>query len=196
MFFLSSKNIYAMELSYFNKDVVKVFSEVTKVILSFVGGLSVLFLIIGGIIYIYSGSNPEGQKKAKKIITYTLIGSIFSLLSYGIIFTISDISSDTAIYISNANVSPTSGPPTAIFTITTKIIAYSGVDNTTTRASIQSPNETEVASILLKDDGILPDLVAGDGNYTADWPSGGVGLYFVDITACDVDANCAEAEDI
>ncbi|MCK5491383.1 MAG: hypothetical protein KAI67_06110 [Candidatus Pacebacteria bacterium] len=196
IFILSSQTLYAMELSYFDKDVAQVFAEAAKALLSFVGGLSVLFLILGGIVYIYSGSNPEGQKKAKKIITYTLIGSIFSLLSYGIIFISSDVSSDTAIYISNASVSPTSGIPGSTFTITTNITAYSGVDSATTFASIQSPNEIVVASVLLRDNGIAPDLVSGDGKYTADWTSGAAGSYFVDISACDVDANCAEAEDI
>lgn len=196
LFFVVCTSCKAMELTYFDKDVVDVFNDATLILLSFLGRLILLFLIIGGVLYVISGSNPDNQEKAKKLIAFTLVGSIFTLLSYGILDTISHISTDIEINIISATVVPASGIPPTTFTIKTTITSVVGVDATTTKASIQSPNEVEVANILLKDDGIAPDLVAGDDIYSGDWTSGAVGPYFVDITACNNDGFCKEIEDI
>ena len=80
------------ELDYFDKDVVVVLNDAIKVALSWVGSITLLFLIIGGVLYVSSGSNPETQDKAKKIITYAIIGLMLSLMSYAIIAVIDKIS--------------------------------------------------------------------------------------------------------
>lgn len=92
LFFMVSASCKAMELTYFDKDVVDVFNDATLILLSFLGRLILLFLIIGGVLYVISGSNPDNQEKAKKFITYTLLGSIFVLLSYAILAVIENIS--------------------------------------------------------------------------------------------------------
>jgi len=83
---------FAMKLDYFDKDIVVVLNDTIKVVLSLVGGITLLFLIIGGVLYISSGSNPELQGKAKKTITYATIGLILSLLSYAMIVAIDKVS--------------------------------------------------------------------------------------------------------
>ena len=42
-------------------------------------------LVVGGIYYIVSGSNPDGQLKAKKLITYAILGIILTLISFAIV---------------------------------------------------------------------------------------------------------------
>ena len=80
------------KLDYFDKDVVVVLNDAIKVLLSWIGGITLLFLIIGGVLYVSSGANPETQGKAKRIITYAIIGLMLSLLSYAIIAVIDGIS--------------------------------------------------------------------------------------------------------
>lgn len=48
-------------------------------------GLAVLFLIIGGFMYIMSGGNEEAAEKGKKAVTNAIIGIIIIILSYVII---------------------------------------------------------------------------------------------------------------
>jgi len=54
-------------------------------VLGFVGILAVLFLIIGGILYIVSAGNQDRVKQAKQTITYAIIGIIVVVLSYWIV---------------------------------------------------------------------------------------------------------------
>ena len=69
----------------FDKDVVLVFTEATEFLLRIAGGLALLVLIFGSIYYMVSGSNPDGQNKAKKIITYAVFGLAIVLISYAVI---------------------------------------------------------------------------------------------------------------
>ncbi len=74
-----------MKLNYFDKDIVEVFNDAAKVLLSYAGRIALLFLIFGGIYYIISGSDPQKQEIAKKTITYALLGLIVVLSSYAVI---------------------------------------------------------------------------------------------------------------
>jgi len=74
-----------MELHYFDKDIVEVFNDASKILLSFAGRIVLLFLIFGGVYYIMSGADPQKQEIAKKIITYALLGLVFVLISYAVI---------------------------------------------------------------------------------------------------------------
>ena len=60
-------------------------------ILKIVGSIFLLSLIIGGIYYMISGSNPDKQKKAKKIVTYAILGIALVLVSYIILALIEQI---------------------------------------------------------------------------------------------------------
>lgn len=185
-----------MNLTKFDKPIADIFSEASLFLLSIVGGIALLVIVISGILYIFAGANPEAQNKAKGTATKAIIGLMFVLASYAIINQISYVSTDIQISIVSATVVPTSGVPLATFTIKATITSNVGVDVTTTRASIQNPNETETANILLTDNGVAPDLVAGDNIYSGSWTSSVVGSYFVDITACNTDGVCREVEDI
>jgi parallel beta-helix repeat protein len=86
--------------------------------------------------------------------------------------------------ISNSQVNPDSGTPGTEFTITTDVEDPAGIQSV--RASIQKPDETEVASV---------ELTSGS-SYTGIWNSTGVseGTYYVDITATDKTGNSIEEE--
>ena len=100
--------------------------------------------------------------------------------------------------IANASVSPTSGSPGTIFTIKADISDPDGIDASTTIAHIQLPDENDVDTSTLYDDGTHGDTTAGDGTYTTEWDSTGQpeGGYFIDIVACDTQGNCSELENL
>jgi len=54
-------------------------------------GIVALFLIIGGLMYVTSGGEPQKAAKAKQTLIYALIGLIIILLSYVIITIISNL---------------------------------------------------------------------------------------------------------
>lgn len=54
-------------------------------ILGFAGALAVLFVIIGGIMYITSSGNDDNIKRAKSVLTNAIIGTIIIALSIVII---------------------------------------------------------------------------------------------------------------
>ena len=65
----------------------------TKVInwfLGLVGLLAVLMLIIGGFRYLMSAGNDEATGKAKNTILYAIVGIVIVILSYAIVFTITN----------------------------------------------------------------------------------------------------------
>jgi len=78
-------------LNKFTKSVAVVFSDLAGWLLSIAGGIVLLMLVIGGTWYILSGSNPNNQNTAKKIITYALLGAMLILISYAILGVISKI---------------------------------------------------------------------------------------------------------
>lgn len=47
--------------------------------------LAFIFFLLGGITWITSGGNKEGLEKAKKKITYSILGLIIALLSFAIL---------------------------------------------------------------------------------------------------------------
>lgn len=59
--------------------------QVTNVLLAFAGALSVIFIIIGGIMYATSAGNDSQVQKAKSTITNAIIGLVISLLGFAIV---------------------------------------------------------------------------------------------------------------
>ena len=83
---------YAAEaFTFLGKPVVEIVNDLIKLILSFMGRISLLVLIFGGVFYVVSGSNPEKQEKARKTIVFALLGLIFILASYAILVIIDKI---------------------------------------------------------------------------------------------------------
>ena len=60
-------------------------SNAAIILMGFVGALSVIFLIVGGIQYITSAGNSDGSARAKKTITYAVGGLILALSTTAII---------------------------------------------------------------------------------------------------------------
>jgi len=81
----------AMKLTKFDKPIKDVFSEIIMFLLSIIGGLTLLIIISGGILYMFAGANPEAQNKAKETVSKAIIGLMFVLASYAIIGIISNI---------------------------------------------------------------------------------------------------------
>ncbi len=72
----------------YDKDIVLVFTEGAEFLLKIAGGIALLIIIFGGIYYMVSGASPDGQTRAKKIVTYAVIGLAIVLISYIIIATV------------------------------------------------------------------------------------------------------------
>jgi len=62
-----------------------VLTTVINVALYFIGGISVLMLIIGGVRYTMSAGNEKAVTAAKSTILYAVIGVIIALLAYAIV---------------------------------------------------------------------------------------------------------------
>ncbi len=167
-------------------------------LLGFVALIALLALIWGGIYYLTSAGDISRIEQGKKILTYAILGLLVVGTSYAIVGVVyyDWLEGSSGPRISNAQVIPTSGPPGTTFVITASISDPNGVDSTTTKAHIQNPDETNVATIDLYDDGVHSDGAAGDGTYGNTWTSGAIGAYYVDIVACDLKGNCGEAENI
>ncbi|MDQ5943309.1 MAG: hypothetical protein QG675_77 [Patescibacteria group bacterium] len=63
----------------------KLLENAAIILMGFVGALSVVFIIVGGIQYITSAGNSDGSAKAKKTITYAVGGLILALSTTAII---------------------------------------------------------------------------------------------------------------
>ena len=49
------------------------------------GGISVIFIIVGGLRYVISAGNPEDTKRAKDTIIYAVVGLIVSMLAFTVV---------------------------------------------------------------------------------------------------------------
>lgn len=63
----------------------KILKTVIDVMLLIVGLIAVLFVVIGGMRYVFSAGDAAAAKSAKNTIIYALIGLILAILSYGIV---------------------------------------------------------------------------------------------------------------
>ncbi len=62
-----------------------IIKNVTNALLAFAGALSVIFIIIGGIMYATSAGNDSQVQKAKSTITNAVVGLVISLLAFAIV---------------------------------------------------------------------------------------------------------------
>jgi len=62
-----------------------IIGSVTNVLLGFAGALSVIFIIIGGIMYATSAGNDSQVQKAKSTITNAVVGLVISILAFAIV---------------------------------------------------------------------------------------------------------------
>jgi hypothetical protein len=66
-------------------DLLRVIANVIQILLRISSILAVIFIIIGGIMYITSIGDPSRTQRAKETITYAVIGLIISIAAYGIV---------------------------------------------------------------------------------------------------------------
>ena len=71
-------------------DLASLLTKIINYFLGLVGLIAVLMLIIGGIRYVTSGGNEQTVEKAKSTILYAIIGIVIVVLSYAIVFTITN----------------------------------------------------------------------------------------------------------
>ncbi len=69
-------------------DISEVIGKIIKLLLSFVGGLSVLIIVIAGFVYVTSAGDENKTEEAKRWIIYAIVGLIVSLLAWVIINTV------------------------------------------------------------------------------------------------------------
>lgn len=69
-------------------------ASIIRWLLSIVGGLSLLMLVYGGIVYITSGGDQQKVQQGKKIITWTIFGLLLVLMSYSILSLLSSLLSN------------------------------------------------------------------------------------------------------
>ncbi|MDP4038445.1 MAG: pilin [bacterium] len=63
----------------------KQIQNITNTLLFIIGIAAVIMLIVGGLMYIFSGGDSENTKKAKDTILYAVIGIVVALLSFAIV---------------------------------------------------------------------------------------------------------------
>lgn len=98
--------------------------------------------------------------------------------------------------VSDVSVSPSSADQGATFIINAKVTDISGVSSVV--AFLQNPDETNIATVQLYDDGSHNDDLANDGKYGNSWDSSGapVGNYYIDIKAKDILGFATETENV
>ena len=60
-------------------------ASVTDTALIIVGGLSVIFIVVGGLLYITSAGNLTRVKQAKDTITYSIVGLVIAASAFAIV---------------------------------------------------------------------------------------------------------------
>ena len=66
-------------------------TSVVQLLLFFAGSIAVIFLIWGGFSYIMSRGNDEATEKAKKTIESSVIGLIVIILSFALVYIVSNL---------------------------------------------------------------------------------------------------------
>jgi hypothetical protein len=100
--------------------------------------------------------------------------------------------------ISEILINQTSGEKGTIFVITASITDDSGVNTNTVNAYIQFPDETNLYTLPMYDNGSNGDSQAGDDIYTCQWDSSDAdeNTFSVDIKAEDNESNDREVENV
>lgn len=80
-----------MEIYYFNADVVEAINGLANLLLTYSTGLALVLLVFAGAYYTTAGGNPAMQTKAKRMVTYIIVGLIIIVLSYAMVNLIDQI---------------------------------------------------------------------------------------------------------
>ena len=74
-----------------NKPLSEIIAGIIDWLLSIAAGLTILFLVVGGIYYVTAAGDENQMTSAKTIITYSIMGLLFILISYSIVITVNKI---------------------------------------------------------------------------------------------------------
>ena len=88
---ISSDLIWAGNFSGKRQPIICIILNLISWILKIIGAVALLALVFGGIYYAVSGSSPDGKKKAKKMVTYAILGLALILISYSVLAVIDQI---------------------------------------------------------------------------------------------------------
>jgi hypothetical protein len=66
-------------------DIVTIIANVVRILLTLAGALGVIFLIVGGIMYVVSAGDQGQLKRAKDIITNVITGLVVIFVAYGVV---------------------------------------------------------------------------------------------------------------
>lgn len=74
-----------------NRPLSEIIGSAIDWLLTVTAGLALLFIIIGGIYYITAAGDDKQMQEGKAIITYSVWGLVFILISYSIVLTVNSI---------------------------------------------------------------------------------------------------------
>lgn len=74
-----------------NRPIIDIIRSGIDWLLSIAAGLTILFLIIGGIYYVTAAGDDNQMTTAKTIITYSIVGLFFILISYSIVLAVNKL---------------------------------------------------------------------------------------------------------
>jgi len=74
---------------------------IIQLMLFFAGAIAVLFVIIGGFLYMTAGGNEEQAEKGQKALTNAVIGIIIVIMSYAIIRVVQNTVGAPYVYVGN-----------------------------------------------------------------------------------------------
>jgi len=74
-----------------NRPISQIIASVIDWLLSIAAGLTILFIVIGGIYYVTAAGDEHRMTTAKMIITYSIMGLLFIAISYSIVVTVNSI---------------------------------------------------------------------------------------------------------
>ncbi len=60
-------------------------NTIVDIAFSVAGALALLFIIIGGLRYIFSAGDPQAASQAKNTVIYALVGLVVTILAYSIV---------------------------------------------------------------------------------------------------------------
>lgn len=84
----SADSVSAQIVGLTNRPLSEIIGDIIDWLLEITAGLAILFIIIGGILYVTAEGDEQRMTMAKNIITYAIFGLLIIIISYSIIKTI------------------------------------------------------------------------------------------------------------
>jgi hypothetical protein len=74
-----------------DSSIADIISGMIDYILPFIGGILMLMIIYGGVLYITSGGDPDKLQKAKRTILWAVVAVILIAISYSIVVALNKV---------------------------------------------------------------------------------------------------------